>query len=154
MRVKRAAFDIYSNLWTDAEKKDSSNPNAALAQILLTWTQNFNYDRKSASPEKADIESIPAILEGGSSDCDGRSLLLMCILKNCGIDACMFLSAEYSHALLGVYLPEKQGQTISIQEENGTKDYLVGETTAKNVTLGMIPADMQDRSKWISVELP
>ncbi len=153
-RVKRAAFDIYSNLWAEAEKNDKENPNAALAQTLLAWTQNFNYDRKSASPEKADIESIPAILEGGSSDCDGRSLLLMCVLKNCGIDACMFVSAEYSHALLGVYLPEKQGQTISVQEENGTKDYLVGETTAKNVTLGMIPADMQDRSKWISVELP
>ncbi len=153
-RLKRASFDIYSNLLSEAEKKDSSNPDAALAQILLFWAQNFNYGRKSAVFDKADIESIPAILEGGASDCDGRSLLLMCILKNCGLDACMFVSAEYSHALLGVFFPDKQGQTISVQEENGKKDYLVGETTAKNVTLGMIPADMQDRSKWISVELP
>ena len=33
------------------------------------------------------------------------------------------------------------------------KEYLFGETTAKNVTLGMIAADMQDRTKWIPVEL-
>lgn len=153
-RVKRPSFDIYSALWQKAEQNDAENPSAALSQILLTWAQNFPYARKSASADKADIESIPAILEGGSSDCDGRSLLLMCILKNCGIDSCFFVSAEYSHALLGVYLPGKQGQTISVDEENGAKDYLVGETTAKNVTLGMMPSEMQDRSKWIPVELP
>lgn len=153
-RVKRPAFDIYSALWPQAEQNDAKNPSAALSQILLTWSQNFPYARKSSSPNKADIESIPAILEGGSSDCDGRSLLLMCILKNCGIDSCFFVSAEYSHALLGVYFPDKQGQTIPVQEENGTKDYLVGETTAKGVTLGMISSDMQDRKKWIPIELP
>lgn len=153
-RVKRPSFDIYSALWTQAEQNDAENPNAALSQILLTWAQNFPYARKSASADKADIESIPAILEGGPSDCDGRSLLLMCILKNCGIDSCFFVSAQYSHALLGVYLPGKQGQTISVDEENGAKEYLVGETTAKNVTLGMMPSDMQDRSKWLPIELP
>lgn len=153
-RVKRPAFDIYSILWPQAEKTDAQNPSCALSQFLLTWAQNFPYARKSASPDKADIESIPAILEGGPSDCDGRSLLLMCILKNCGADACMFVSAQYSHALLGVYFPDKQGQTIPVKEENGDKDYLVGETTAKGVTIGMIPSSMQDRSKWIAVELP
>lgn len=153
-RVKRPAFDIYSALWTSAEQTDSSNPSCALSQFLLDWAQNLTYARKSSSPDKADIESIPAILEGGTSDCDGRSLLLMCILKNCGIDSCFFVSAEYSHALLGVYFPDKQGQTISVPEANGTKEYLVGETTAKGVTLGMMPSEMQDRSKWLPIELP
>lgn len=153
-RVKRPAFDIYSSLWTAAGQKDAENPGCALSQFLLAWAQDFAYARKSSTPDKADIESIPAILEGGPSDCDGRSLLLMCILKNCGVDSCFFVSAEYSHALLGVYFPDKQGQSISVQEENGAKDYLVGETTAKGVTLGMMPSQMQDRSKWIAVELP
>lgn len=153
-RVKRPAFDIYSALWTSAEQSDSSNPSCALSQFLLDWAQNLTYARKSSSPDKADIESIPAILEGGTSDCDGRSLLLMCILKNCGIDSCFFVSAEYSHALLGVYFPDKQGQTISVPEAKGTKEYLVGETTAKGVTLGMMPSEMQDRSKWLPIELP
>ncbi|MBQ0051506.1 MAG: hypothetical protein KBT11_05515 [Treponema sp.] len=153
-RVKKPAFDIYSAMRTEAEKSDKQNPSAALAQLLLTWSQNFNYERKSVTADKADIESIPAILEGGSSDCDGRSLLLMCLLKHCGIDSCMFISAEYSHALLGVCFPDKQGQTISVDTETGKKEYLVGETTAKDVTLGMIPASMTDKSKWMAVELP
>ena len=153
-RVKKVSFDIYSALREDCEKKDSENPDAALAQTLLYWSQDFHYERKSSSYDKADIESIPAILEGGSSDCDGRSLLLMCILKNCSLDSCMFISAQYSHALLGVYLPGKQGQTIKVDDNEGGKDYIVGETTAKNLTLGMMPADMTDRKNWMSVELP
>lgn len=153
-RVKKVSFDIYSALREDCEKKDSANPEAALAQTLLYWAQDFRYERKSSTADKADIESIPAILEGGSSDCDGRSLLLMCILRNCSVDSCMFISAQYSHALLGVYLPEKQGQTIKVDDGKGGKDYIVGETTAKNLTLGMMPASMSDRKNWLSVELP
>lgn len=153
-RVKKASFDMYTALKESCEEKDAQNPDAALAQTLLYWSQNFNYERKSSTYDKADIESIPAILEGGSSDCDGRALLLMCILKNCSIDSCMFISAQYSHALLGVYFPDKQGQTIPVDESEGSKDYLVGETTAKNLTLGMMPASMTDRKNWLPVELP
>ena len=153
-RVKKVSFDIYSALREDCEKKDPTSPEAALAQTLLYWSQDFHYERKSSSYDKADIESIPAILEGGSSDCDGRSLLLMCILKNCSLDSCMFISAQYSHALLGVYLPGKQGQTIKVDDNEGGKEYLVGETTAKQLTLGMMPANMADRKNWMSVELP
>ena len=153
-RVKKVSFDIYSALHEDCEKKDAASPEAALAQTLLYWAQDFHYERKSSTYDKADIESIPAILEGGSSDCDGRSLLLMCILKNCSLESCMFISAQYSHALLGVYLPSKQGQTIKVDDNEGGKDYLVGETTAKNLTLGMMPASMTDRKNWMSVELP
>lgn len=153
-RVKKVSFDIYTALKDECEKKDAQNPDAALAQLLLNWAQDFNYERKSSSYDKADIESIPAILEGGSSDCDGRSLLLMCILKNCSIDSCMFISAQYSHALLGVYFPDKQGQTIHVDDNEGGKEYLVGETTAKDLTLGMMPASMTDRKHWMAVELP
>ena len=153
-RVKKVSFDIYTALREDCEKKDPKNPDAALAQILLNWAQDFHYERKSSSYDKADIESIPAILEGGSSDCDGRSLLLMCILKNCSLDSCMFVSAQYSHALLGVFLPEKQGQTIKVDDGANGKNYIVGETTAKNLTLGMMPASMTERKNWLAVELP
>lgn len=153
-RVKKVSFDIYTALKDDCEKKDTENPDAALAQALLYWAQDFNYERKSSTYDKADIESIPAILEGGSSDCDGRSLLLMCILKNCSVDSCMFISAQYSHALLGVCFPDKQGQTIKVDDGLAGKEYLVGETTAKNLTLGMMPASMTDRKNWLPVELP
>ncbi|MCR4822178.1 MAG: hypothetical protein K5873_04825 [Treponema sp.] len=153
-RVKKVSFDIFTALRPACEKKDPENPDAALAQSLLYWTQGFNYERKSTSYNKADIESIPAILEGGSSDCDGRSLLLMCILKNCSIDSCLFISAQYSHALLGVYFPDKMGQTIKVEDGDKGKEYLVGETTAKDLTLGIMPASMADRKYWMAVELP
>ena len=49
--------------------------------------------------------------------------------------------------MLGVAFPDKKGQTIHVDGA----DYLVGETTAKNLTLGMMDASMQDRDKWYPV---
>ena len=66
----------------------------------------------------------------------------------------MFISAQYSHALLGVYFPDKQGQTIKVDDGLAGKEYLVGETTAKGLTLGLMPASMADRKHWMAVELP
>ena len=51
--------------------------------------------------------------------------------------------------MVGINLPGKQGQTYSLEG----KEYLFGETTAKNLTFGMIAKDMQDRKNWIPVEL-
>lgn len=153
-RTKRAAFDIYRELKSVSEEKDAAHPDAAFAQMLLNWAQDFSYVRASSVPDKADLENIASILKNGTGDCDGRSLLLMCILRNCGIDSCMFISPQYSHALLGVCFPDKQGQTIAVESSGGKKEYLVGETTARNLTFGMMSASMQDRSKWIAVELP
>ena len=150
-RVKTVSFDIYTSLKDLCETKDKDNPDAALAQELLFWSQGLRYERKSTGYEKADIESLPGILEGANSDCDGRSLLLMCLLKNCSIESCMFVSAQFGHALLGVYLPDKQGQSLPVEEG---KNYIVGETTAKGLTLGIMPADMTDRNGWLCVELP
>ncbi len=148
-RVKTAAFDISSALSELSQKNDSENPDAALAQLLLTWVQGFNYERPSTTPDRADFTNIPDTLTGKGSDCDSRSMLLMVLYKNLGMDAVMFISVDYSHAMAGICLEGKQGQTFTLD----SKDYLFGETTAKDITFGMLPADMQDRSKWIPVEL-
>ena len=149
MRLKKASFDIYSSLKNEAHKKDSENPNAALAQILLNWVQEFSYARATANPNKADITDITSTLLGEGSDCDARSLLLAVLYKNLGIESCIFISSEYSHAMVGAYLEGKQGQTISVDG----KDFLVGETTAKGLTFGLMDSTMQDRTKWIPVEI-
>ena len=146
-RTKKIAFDIQNALLADAQKTDAAQPYAAIAQELLHWTQGFKYDRASQTVDKADFAPLPLVLEGGSSDCDSRSMLLAVLLRHMGVDACMFISAEYSHAMLGVAFSEKQGQTIHV---DGI-EYLVGETTAKNLTLGMMDASMQDRDKWYPV---
>lgn len=147
-RLKKVSFDIYSNLFTDAMKEDSINPNAAIAQTLLYWVQNFEYSRASSSPNKADFVPLTGILKGSGSDCDSRSMLVSILLNSMNIDSIIFISNTYSHAILGVKLDGKQGQTIKADD----KEYLVGETTAKNITLGLLDAKMQDRSKWIPVE--
>ncbi|MBR0031072.1 MAG: hypothetical protein IJP61_02110 [Treponema sp.] len=149
LRLKKVSFDIYSALRSDSNKKDSSNPNAALAQTLLNWVQEFSYERASTSPDKADITDILSTLTGKSSDCDARSLLLAVLYKNLGIESCMFISSEYSHAMVGAFLEGKQGQTISVDG----RDFLVGETTAKGLTFGLMDSTMQDRKKWITVEI-
>lgn len=148
-RMKKPAFDIYTSLMSTAASQNPSNPDAAFSQLLLTWIQDFKYETKSVTADKADFMNIPSVLKNEGSDCDSRALLLMVLLKNSGIDACMFVSVEYSHALLGVFLEGAQGQSYNLDG----KDYLFGETTAKGLTLGMIRADMQDRSKWIPVEM-
>lgn len=149
LRVKRASFDIYAALKHEASKKDKENPEAAIAQMLLNWTQDFDYSRKSTDFSKADITNIPDVMKGEGSDCDGRSLLLVTLFKNMGIESCLFVSAEYSHAMVGAYLEGKQGQTITVDG----KEFIVGETTAKNLTFGLMDANMQDRKKWITVEI-
>ncbi len=148
LRVKQASFDIYAALDPLARKEDPENPQAAIAQFLLTWTQNFPYQQKSSSPDKADFTNVALTLTGDGSDCDSRSMLIMLLLKDMNIDSCMFISVDYSHAIAGVNLSGKEGQTITV---DGV-DYLVGETTDKGVTWGMLLATMQDRSKWFPVE--
>lgn len=146
-RTKEVAFAIQNALAKSAREADSDDPDAAIAQMLLTWTQGFPYARASDTPDKADFASVPSVLNGAPSDCDSRSLLAAVLLRNMDIDACLFVSAAYGHALLGVALPGKQGQSIAA----GGTDYLVGETIASGLTLGMLNASMQDRANWIPV---
>ena len=75
-RTKKIAFDVQNVLMADAQKADAENPEAALSQMLLTWTQGFSYERASTTEDKADFASIPSVLEGVPSDCDSRSMLI------------------------------------------------------------------------------
>ncbi|WP_147615899.1 hypothetical protein [Treponema pectinovorum] len=148
-RLKKAAFDIYTNLYDSLSEQEKKDSQALIAQKLLTWTQNLEYQRRSTTKDKADLLNIPDTLLGKGSDCDSRSMLLMCLYKNMDIDSIMLISNTYSHAMVAAFLEGKLGQAYNLDK----KDYLFGETTAQNLTFGMISGDMQDRSKWIPVEL-
>ncbi len=139
-RLKKASFDIYNALAPYcADETD-------FAQKLLNWVQEFNYEREST---QSDFANLPSILLGGGSDCDSRSLLLAVLLNEVNIDSCIFVSAEYSHAVAGL-ISSHPGFSFEAEEKN----YLVGETTAKNLNWGNISKDQADRSKWIEVLLP
>lgn len=139
-RLNRAAFDIYNAL-SPSVKDDTE-----LAQKLLTWTQGFSYEREKNS---SDFTSLPGMLLGEGSDCDARGMLLSVLLQNMCVDAILFVSADYGHAIAGL-VSDHPGQKIQV----GTKEYLTGETTAQNVTWGMIAQSQQDFSKWIAIEPP
>lgn len=139
-RLKKASFDIYNELAPFCTDETD------FAQKLLTWVQNFNYERQKT---QSDFSNLPSILMGNGSDCDSRSLLLAVLLNAINQDACIFVSNEYAHALAG-FVSEHPGFGFEVDG----KKYLVGETTVKNINWGNIEQTMAEQSKWIPVLLP
>lgn len=170
-RLDECAMDIYNTLYPRAVLKSgntntTSNEDATsnmqnrdtsalivIAQELLSWTQSFEYSRES---DNADFSALSAILKGTGSDCDSRSLLLCVLLEHMSLKTELFVSMEYSHAVLGVALNSAQINIQGIGNASITVDgikYFIGETTAK-VKLGNIAQSQTDISKWIGVDLP
>ncbi len=149
-RILQVSADIYKALEPEANK--AQNPLIDYAQMLLTWVQNFPYNR-AKDVKESDFTCIPAVISGQGSDCDSRSMLICILLKSLGIETVLYFSPEYSHALVATEI-EAPGQTFSIKTSSGEAiKFLIGETTAK-VTWGMIAKDMTDESKWIPVIFP
>ena len=144
-RLEQAASDIYNALYPELKMKYKEEADIKYAQALLTWVQNFSYERASTKNE-SDFTSLPASISGKGSDCDSRSMLVSALLNYTGIDTAILISREYSHAVVVTDIPAP-GQTFTM--ENG-REYIFGETTA-HVTWGMISQDHADRSKWIPV---
>lgn len=144
-RMTQVAEDIYNALYPELKKVYPYDAEIKYAQALLTWVQNFNYDR-AKSKNESDFTSIPAAITGTGSDCDSRSMLVSILLNYIGIDTAILISLEYSHAMVVTDIPAP-GQTYTM--ENG-REYLMGETTAQ-VTWGTIAAEHADRTKWIPV---
>lgn len=140
-RLSKAAFNIYNKLIKNC---NSENADVEMAQKLLSWTQSFNYQRDFTS---ADFTPITAAITGTGSDCDSRAMLLACLLHHMNYDTCLFVSAEFSHALFGIVL-DKAGAKINIDG----RQFLLGETTAQ-MDIGLVPASMSQTDKWIFVEL-
>ncbi|MCR5081014.1 MAG: hypothetical protein K6B17_06695 [Treponema sp.] len=139
-RLRQFAFDAESALASDCSDYTD------YAQKLLEWTQTFKYEREKSS---SDFASLPSILLGGGSDCDSRSMLLAVMLQCANQDAIMFVSAVHSHAVAGL-VSDHPGFCF---KANG-KDYLIGETTAKDISWGKINQSQKDQKDWITVMLP
>ena len=114
-------------------------------RALLKWTQEFIYERDFST---SDFSPLPAMLEGGGSDCDSRAMLLCVILNAADHDAMLFFSPEYRHALLGVAI-EMPGSAITV---DGIA-YLLGETTAR-AEPGVIAKELSAGAEWYAVKFP
>jgi hypothetical protein len=147
-RLNAAARDIFLAL----RQKHSDSPELReqpfeqfFLRALLKWTQEFIYERDFST---SDFSPLPAMLEGGGSDCDSRAMLLCVILNATGHDAMLFFSPEYRHALLGVAI-EMPGAAITVD----SREYLLGETTAR-AEPGVIAKEISLGAQWYAVKFP
>ena len=144
-RLQQTASDVYKALYPELKRTKPQDAEIKYAQALLSWVQEFGYER-AKSKNESDFTSLPAILCGKGNDCDSRSMLISVFLNYMGIDTAILISNEYSHAVVVTDIPAP-GQTFTMEDG---REYLFGETTAK-VTWGMIAQEHADRRKWIVV---
>lgn len=148
-RLQNVSNDLFETFYESCKKANPENPDITYAHILLSWTQNFEYER-AKSAKQSDFTCLPAAITGTGSDCDSRSLLLCVLLKSIGIETLFLFSPEYSHAIAATEI-DAPGQKYIL--EGLDTEFIFGETTAK-VTWGMIAQEHSDRNKWIPVILP
>lgn len=136
-RLEKAAFSIENKLSRKLKGTDG------IPQALLSWVQGMEYERQTHT---SDFAPVTGILCGEGSDCDSRSMLVAILLYHMGYKTCIFVSAEFAHALTGVVL-DKPGAKIKL----GDNTFLLGETTAP-VDFGLVPKDMNQTDKWLGVD--
>ncbi len=144
-RMDDAALDIYNALGEKILNAENGGRMLELARMLLSWVQDFQYNRRQNS---SDFNDLASVLQDKGSDCDSRSLLLCVLMEHYGIKSELFISREYSHAICGFDLPGK-GARIKVDGTN----YLLCETTA-HVEPGLVAQEHSDTGKWIGVDLP
>lgn len=132
-RFNRASFTLGSVMPQEPE---------AIVKELLSWAQGFTYERNFSG---SDFTNLPTAFASETGDCDSRSLLMVLLLNQLGIDAILLVSPEYSHAVAAIDCPG-----TGARFESGGKKYLIADPTAK-VGPGLIAQDMSDASKWFSV---
>lgn len=121
------------------DKKNSKE----IVKRLVLWIQNFKFTRDAIS----DITSPLECFYSFKGDCDSRVLLLLTILHQIDIDAVMFVSVKYQHAIIGINI-EGKGARINFNN----KSFLV--VNLNNVMdMGLYPDKMNDPSAWIPMKI-
>jgi len=142
---RRIFWDNYQRLAPLAEAlahEWSALGRAEKVQKLVTWVQNYTYERV---PLFSDLLSPFTAAIEGRGDCDSRALVLAIILKHWDIEGVLMVSEEYSHAMAAVDL-DLPGARFTL----GDKSYLVIETT-EPVAMGLIGGNVADPAKWTGV---
>ncbi len=145
-RLKKASNDIYSALYNQCKRENPENPMIRMNELLLEWVQYMPYKRDNQSAAATDFTDLVSTFCSEGSDCDSRSLLVSVLLQNMGLDTCLFISREYSHAVYGVNLAIP-GAKIRVEDN----DYLLCETTAKGIQPGLIDQTQSVTENWIPV---
>ena len=83
----------------------SEKPEVNYAQKVLQFVQEKEYGR---SQDSTDFTDLCSTFLGKKSDCDSRSILVAILLHQMNIKSTLFVSTEYSHAIVGAVL-DKNG---------------------------------------------
>jgi hypothetical protein len=113
-------------------------------KLLLHWLQSYEYLRTGT------ISDFVAPLVGVTEqkgDCDSLAMIYSILLHHLGYEAVIMVSAEYSHAMVGVDMP---GEGARFPFDG--REWLVAELTA-DVEIGMIDQSMSDIGGWIGVRV-
>ncbi|MFP4302718.1 MAG: hypothetical protein ACLFQZ_11880 [Spirochaetaceae bacterium] len=111
---------------------------------ILEWLQGYEYLRTGTLSDF--LAPLVAITEQ-KGDCDSLALIYTILLHHLEYDAVIMVSAEYSHAMVGVDMPGK-GARFPFDG----REWLVAELTA-DVEIGMIDQSMSDIGGWIGVRV-
>jgi hypothetical protein len=111
---------------------------------ILEWLQTAEFERTRSL---SDLMSPAACLVNFRGDCDSLGLTYAILLHHLGFEAIMMVSAEYSHALVGVDVPG-EGARFPFRG----REWLVAELT-EEVGIGRIAQEMSDIGGWIGIKL-
>ncbi len=144
-RLNTVFADVKTGLnFSDSDEKSKLE----YLQSILSWEQNFPYERNIATQKDSDFTNLVSSIVGKGNDCDSRSMLLCAFAKDIGVDSIMVVSNKYSHAVSAINI-DAPGQKYQLDDTN----YLYGETTAK-LTFGIIEETLNDKDNWIPVIFP
>lgn len=134
----------------EKEKQKKGWNDYELAYQVIRSIQHISYERpynvitdKNKGQNILDYFTPNEIAWYKKGDCDTKSMFIVLILRRLGYDACIYYSAEYGHAMVGLNIPS----TGAYKEYNNKKYYFV-ESTYPNWKIGDLPPQMSDFKKW------
>lgn len=107
------------------------------------YKANINSGTPCISNVKHDILTPLEFFYFKKGDCDSRTVLIYTILKRFGYDVVILNSDLYAHSMIGINIP-----TYGKYKLINGKKYYFWETTANGWSVGVLPPDNWNISKW------
>lgn len=120
--------------------------NDETASLIIKFIQQISYE----IPEERKLGYSPPleVLQKRKGDCDSKSVLGAILLNKIGYRYGIYLSAHYSHAMMGINIP-----SIGEYKTYEMEDFYFVEMTAPGWRIGDLPPDFSDINKWSFIPL-
>jgi hypothetical protein len=136
--------------WFENESASQGWSTYELADNVMKAIQYIEYERpynmsdaESLGASQLDFLTPNEVARQNQGDCDTKSMFMVIVLKRLGIEACMYHSADYGHAMVGINI----NASGTYKTYNGKKYYFI-ESTYPGWAIGDLPPQMPDTDKW------